>query len=375
MASFVRDSGNSLTPTQHSNLLFKEHVKSLVVDKGMMGKPGSGRPIIMDTTLKANKGDTVKHTFVPYVKAVPLRGQNVTILGNENTFSEFGLDVTVNEVNIPFRKKGKMTDQRVIYNTRQILSEQISRNFAQYNETQIFKVLSGMGFEDDDMTSFTAAGATTDVMTGGNRLVSCAGSNGSSGAQARTLSDNTSRIGNMATTDKLNLRAIEDARLIARTADSSSNDTASTATNTYKMTPIRMNDGEEVYCLYVSLAAARDLRNSDEFLAHTFSLADRGWENSPLAKGALGVWSNVIIKESEHIIEFGTVGTERYARNLFLGADALLMAWAQTMDYTEELIDHERELSVNGSEIRGEKKVTYNGCDMGVLQLISASNI
>jgi hypothetical protein len=172
----------------------------------------------------------------------------------------------------------------------------------------------------------------------------------------------------------LNLRAIEDARLVARSADSSSNDTASSATNTYKMQPIRMEDGQEVFLLLVSLAAARDLRNSDEFLSHVLSLADRGLENSPLAKGALGVWDNVIIKPSEHIIEFGAAAN-KFSRNLLLGADAVFCGWAQTLDYTEQTDDYDRILGVNGTEIRGEKKIKFNGVDMGVLQLISASNV
>lgn len=374
MAHFVRDTGDDLNPIHWSNEIFYEHIKSLVVDKGMMGKMGSGRPIVMDRTLEANAGDTKRFTFIPYVSGTRIRGQDTMVTGNENSYNEFSLDVTVDEINIPFARKGKMTEQRTLYDTRKILSKMISTNFAQYNEETIFKVLSGVSFDDDDSATYLGAADATDRVNGDNRCIRANGANDSTEVD-EDGSDTAALLSAMTTADKLSPTLIDDAVIMARTANSSSNDTSGSDSNTYKLKPLRITEGnDEVFMLYVSLKAARDLRRNDDWLAHAYSLAERGFEKSPLAKGALGVWNNVIIKSAEHVLECGTAGTEVIARNLLVGADAMLCAWAQTLDYTEELEDHGRRLSVNGQEIRGETKVTFNGVDYGVAQVITASN-
>ena len=373
MAHFVRDAGSDLTPTQHSNNLFFEHLKLMTLGKGMAGKQGSGKPIIMDFTLKANAGDTVRHTFIPYVHADPIRGQEKMILGNENSYDEYKLDVTVDVMNFAFARRGVMTEQRTLYNTRQILSKMIAQNFEQYNEDVIFKVLSGVNFNDDDSGTYLDVTDETDRVSGGNRIIRAAGSNSSTEMTSAT-SENVALNAAMAGTDTLSPQLIEDAAVMARTGNSALNGATDAVTNTYKLTPIKVGpNNEEVFIMYCSLKAARDLKRQDDWLAHSYALSERGFETSPIAKGALGVWDNVIIKPTERILEFGPDGTQ-YARNLLLGADAAFCGWAQTLDYTEEMEDHDTRLSVNGREIRGEKKVTFNGCDLGVAQIITASN-
>jgi len=372
MAHFVRDTGDGLNPIQWSNKIFYEHIKLLTLDKGVAGPMGSGRPVVMDFSLRGKAGDTIRHTFIPYVEATPIRGQDTMVLGNENSYNEFSLDVTIDEVNIPFARRGKMTEQRTLYDTRKILSKMISTNFSQYNEKQIFKVLSGIDFNDDDSATYLGAADAVDRVQGDNRCIRATGTSDST--EVTEANSNTAQLlSDMAVTDKLSPKLIDDAVIMVRTADSSGNDTAGSATNTYKLKPLRIEGSEEVFVLYVSLKAARDLRYNDDWLAHAYSLAERGFENSPLAKGALGVWNNVIIKPAEHVLECGSAG-DQIARNLLVGADACFSAWAQTLDYTEELEDHERRLSVNGSEIRGEKKIAFNGVDCGVAQVITASN-
>jgi hypothetical protein len=375
MAEFVRQAGDSLTPTQHSNKLFFEHLKLLTLKKELMGTQGSGRPIIMDNTLRGKAGERVRHTYIPFVHADPIVGQDKSVAGNENSFFEFGLDLEIDEFNFAFKKRGKMTDQRTLYNTRQILSKQVSQNFEQFNEDQIFKVASGIGYKDFDRSEYLSATNATARVNGNNRCYIAQGST-SSAVAAQSASDNASLIGTLAVTDLLSPELIEDTAVGVRTGDSLSNDNTGSApaTNDYKLTPLRVGpDNEEVFLLYVSLKAARDLKRNQAWLDHAYSLSERGFETSPIARGALGVWDNVIVKSSERVLEFGA-GSEKYARNLLMGADAVFSGWAQTLDYTEEMEDYNRRLGVNGCEIRGETKVAFNGVDLGVAQVISASN-
>ena len=45
------------------------------------------------------------------------------------------------------------------------------------------------------------------------------------------------------------------------------------------------------------------------------------------------------------------------------------MAYGQTLDYTEELLDHQRVISDAADEIRGIKKITFDGVDLNVAQV------
>jgi len=372
MAFLIREADSALTPVQHSNKIFTEHLKLMSLFNAS-GQQGSGMPIVMDFELKGKAGETVVHHFIPHAYASPLRGQKKTIIGNENSTEEFKLEVKVNEVNFPFRKKGKMTDQRLIYSARAEMSRQITNHFAQYNEDQLFKVMSGIDFEDDDQTAWEAATDTNDRVSGASRCIRADGANGATEVTSAN-SDNVALVAAMSSTDTMSPYLIESAAVMVRTADATSNDSASSVTNTYKMHPIRIGkNNEEFFILYVSLEVAKTLRFNADWLAHVYALDERGLEDSAIASGALGVWGNVIVKPSERIIRISDGSGGFYYRNLLLGADAVFSGWVQTLDYTEELWDHERELSSNGSEIRGEKKITFNGVDCGVAQVITAA--
>jgi N4-gp56 family major capsid protein len=372
MASFVRGASSNLTPIEHSRNIFKEHLKLFSL-KGMTGKKGSGQAITMDTTLKGKAGETVRYHFIPHAHTNPLRGQDVTILGNESSIEEFSLDLTIDEVIYAFRKRGVMTDQRTIFDVRKELSNQIARHFAQYNEDTCFKVLSGISYNDDDKTQWELSTDTNDRVSGGDRCIRASGAN-SYAAVTSANSDNTALVAALATTDKMSPTLLEQSSVMVRTADPSSNDSASAVTNTYKMQPMRIGaNNEEVFCAFLSLECSRDLRFNADWQNHAFSLADRGFDKTPIATGALGVWNNIIVKPSERVIKFNDGSGNNYARNLLVGADAMLCGWAQTLDYSEELIDHDRELSSAGQEIRGEIKVAFNGVDLGVAQIVAAS--
>jgi len=386
MAHYARQAGDARTPIDHSRQLFKEQLKLFSL-KGMSGKQGSGAPIIMDTTLKHSAGETRRHEFIPHAYAKPLRGQNVGILGNESAIESFYMDVTVNEVNFPFRKEGLMTDQRTIFNTRKEMSSQIRDHFAQYTEDQPFKVWSGVGFEDDDQDAWESATDTNDRVAGAKRIIR---STGAAGYEVITPTSSTTYSGNfdllagngctagaLAQTDILSCELIERAAIMARTADARNNDSSDTITNTYKMRPVKIKQGDqnlnqEFFYLFVSLEAAADLRFSATWVDHAESLADRGLKQTPQTLGAVGIWNNVMIIPTERVLRFNDGSGNWFSRNLLVGADSLFCGWAQTTNYTEELIDHDKGLSVNGCEIRGEKKVNFNGVDMGVAQVITA---
>lgn len=366
MAEFVRATGSDLTPIEHELSLFHEQLKGMNL-KGMLGKKGSGAAIITDTTLTANAGDTVRYHYVPhaFTGKDPIRGQDATILGNEETINESSFDVLVDEVNFALRKKGKMTDQRTVYSIGEEQERQIVTAFTQYSEDQVFKMWSGGALAETNASMISATG-TADRVNGDGRCIQASGPNGSSEI-TEANSDNTAIVASVGVADTLSPRLIEDAVIMARTSGE------------FKMYPVRVGpNNEEYFCLFVSLKAARDLRSHPEWQNHALSAMERGLGGDMIAQGSLGIWDNVIVKASERVIEV-TSGSNAVARNLLVGRDSLILGWAQTMDFTEEIIDHKRVLSSNGSEIRGEAKVTGAATDggaatdMGIAQVLTIS--
>lgn len=367
MAQFVRDTGDDLTPIQHEMKLFHEHLKLFSL-KGAMGKKGSGSMIIVDTTLKAQPGDTKRYHFVPHAFANDeedaILGQDTEILGNEKNLEEFFFDLVIDEVNYALRKKGKMTDQRTVFNIAQEHERQIVSAFGQHNENVIFRALTGIALTELK-ADFTAATDTTDRVNGAGRIIRADGPNGSKeilatdSANVDIVTGGTEAV---AVGDKLSPKLIEDAVIMA------------IESGKFKMVPLRVGpNNEEFFMLYVSLRAGRDLRQNPDWVNHALSAMEAGIAGDMIAQGALGVWDNVIVKSSERIVAV-TDGTDKVARNLLVGRDAAVLGWAQTMNFSEELIDHKRILSSNGSEIRGEAKTQFDGVDYAVAQLITASN-
>ena len=136
------------------------------------------------------------------------------------------------------------------------------------------------------------------------------------------------------------------------------------------MKPVRLSDGREYYILMLHPTAAEQLRSDERWEKRVLASyqGNRSLENDPIATGAMGIWEKIIIKEADYIPSIGN-GTVNIARNLLLGADAAVMAWAQTLNYVEKKFDYDREMGVAADEIRGVKKLDFDGVDLNIAQV------
>lgn len=363
MAHFIRGTGSDLTPIQHSASIFKNYLTQMTL-KGLFGKKGSGSPIILDDTLKGDDGDTIRYHFIPQNDTDGIDGQNATILGNEDDLDEFYFSLTVEQVAKAFRKKGKMTDQRIIWNFRNVAKMQLQNWFAQRSERWLIEALTGVR---SGMTYTWAA--TTDLVNGAYRCIRAEGANGSAAVTAAN-SDNTAVNSAMDSADKLSMRLIVDAATMAATEGE------------YKVQPVKVGpNGEEYFILLVHPKCARDLMFSADWQNYALSCTDVFGKDMPsIASGALGIIDNVIVRRNERILTHAD-SSDYIAHNLLLGANACVLGWVQKTDYTEELIDHKRILSCAADEIRGQTKVLYTAAsdgttniDAGVVQVLAAAN-
>lgn len=378
MGYFIRGTGNGLTPKEHERDIFKQYIMGTAFS-GFMGKKGSGKSIIMDGKAFSGmgKGDVRAYHFVPQYMGTGIRGQNKSIEGNEKTISEFMTEIRVDQVIQAFRKKGKLTDMRTIIDLRSEFKDQLSNWFKIWTEFDIIDALTGYmtdgasyldGFsrdEDNGMVVIDAAGAamTNPLVKGEGRCFrpDYDGSRFKVMNVSEADSCNESLLTDMTGDDIMNTQLLDELQALAKTAGK------------YPMKPVRLQDGREYYILVLHPTAARQLRQDDRWEKRVLSsYQGRGaLESDPIATGAMGIWEKIIVKEADYIPTLGN-GDVKIARNLLLGADAAVMAWAQTLNYVEKKFDYDTEMGVMADEIRGIKKLDFDGVDLNIAQVVTA---
>ena len=368
MAKFIRATGDELTPLEHEKSIFRNYLMRNELH-GMTGKPGSGKVFIVDNKFSAGNGDSKRYHFIPQNDTDGMIGQDVTVTGNEESLDEYYMDVSVNEVNKAFSKKGKLTDLRTVFNIRKEFKTQLTNWYSKWNEVWNFDaatgyISNGMTYVDT-VANLELPTCTHKLVNGTGRLIMAKGADSYDANLTDTDSTNAGLIAEgLGVDDVMNTYLLDQLEILAKQGNSS-----------YRIEPVRVGEtGQEYFVLYLDLRAYRDLKQETRFEKYMLSLVEAGISKDPFATGAVGVWNNIILKKSERIRRFQDVSGNYYARNLLMGANAALLAWAQTLQYTEQEVDYEREMGVNASEIRGMTKFKFNGVDLGVAQVITAAN-
>lgn len=373
MGYFIRGTGDGRTPKDHEKEIFKQYIKNTNFS-AYMGKRGSGKSIIMDDKAFAGMGigDTRAYHFVPQYMGTGIRGQNASIEGNEKSIQEFMTEIRVDQIAQAFRKKGKLTDRRTIINLRAEFKDQLANWFKLWTEFDIIDALTGYmhdgasyikGFTRDDITGeiILAGEAMTTPLVKGKGRCFRPDATGTGFKNIIVPEENTSNdalLKDMAVGDIMNTKLLDSLQNLAKTAGK------------YPIKPVRLKDGREYYVLVLHPAAAEQLRCDERWEKRVLAnyQSCRSLENDPIATGAMGVWEKIIVKEADYIPAVSN-GTVSIARNLLMGADAAVMAYAQTIDYKEKTFDYDREMGVAADEIRGIKKLDFDGIDLNIAQV------
>ena len=137
-----------------------------------------------------------------------------------------------------------------------------------------------------------------------------------------------------------------------------------------KMRPIRQG-GKDYYVLLVHPESARELKNDSTWQNAQQYAMPRGGDN-PLFSGALGMWDGVVVHEHDGIQKM-TVNSQNANRNLFMGAQAGLVAFGGDHSWHEETVDRGNKLSVSASIIYEMSKAKFNSKDFGVIENVAAA--
>jgi N4-gp56 family major capsid protein len=145
-----------------------------------------------------------------------------------------------------------------------------------------------------------------------------------------------------------------------------------------------MVDGEEHFVLVMSPWDEYNLRTgtaAGTWLDIAKAAATQEGRKSPIFKGGLGLYNNVVLHSHKAVIRFNTWGpggTTTGSRSLFLGEQAAVCAFGSPgtgvrFDWHEETRDNGNQVVISTNAIFGVKKCTFNSLDYGAIAVDSAA--
>lgn len=379
---------NSLTQRKWPQTVFLFMLENMMVSKFIGEKGGEDNIIVMDKNLTKGPGDQVIFEL-----DLPLSSAGGTddsdIETNEESMSFFNFPVTIHERNHAVRSAGVMTDKRAAIDIRVKGAFAIGRWSAEQLEKDLIWSLSGLGNQNTFAGEGTSAILTINEKAPSSNRVFFGGQ---TIAGVVTEESTASAIGDAGTTDPENFlfgtKVIDIVRTRAQLASP-------------KFRPIRVGN-KWYYVMFIHPLQRKSLKeetgatgwsqiqqnanvrgiNNPLFTRggaqNTVGLAGQGMER--MFDGAIGVWDDVILFESERIetrvagevfdngdtIDAAIVdGTYRTARALLCGAQAGTLAWGRIWRRLERKFDYFRKPGTGTDALYGVSKTQFRNPGAG----------
>jgi N4-gp56 family major capsid protein len=312
-------------------------------------------PIQVLTDLESDAGDTITFDLFAQLRNKPVYG-DTRIKGTEEALKKFTDSVSVDQVRGGVSAGGRMTRKRVLHDLRLVARKLQSDWWARWNDesTQCYNAGArgvDTGYiEDTDWTGFA-----------GNAFMAPDATHQAYGGSAVSP-------GTITTSDGFDLAIIDKVVAMAKTIGGDSSQTP-------RMRPIRIN-GEDhfIYLMHEfdGYQLRRDTATGSWVDIQKAAAAAEGF-NTPLFKGGLGMYNNVILHTHRNVTRFNNYGASSNlpaSRNILMGMQAMVKAYGSPgsglrFDWHEEEDDRGNELVINTSAIVGIKATQFNGLRYG----------
>lgn len=328
--------------------------------------PQTQLPIQRVTDLEKGAGDTVTYDLSLQLRGAPtVNGE--TLEGNEEDLRFATDELKIDQMRKAVSAGDKMTQKRTLHDLRAIAKARLTEWWTRIYDEIIFVYLSGArGINNDYILAPSWAGFA------GNAIVPPDNLHHVYGGSAVSFATLTSAdVMSLAVIDKLTVRADMMGGGIQGVP---------------KIMECKI-DGGSYYVLLMSPHQAYSLRtntNAGSWLDIQKAAAASTGQNSPIFKGGLGMYNDVILKKHKSVIRFNNAGAGNNvdaARALFLGRQAGVIAFGSTgggmsFDWIEKGMDYDDVFNVASASIFGVKKAGYvlNGqnVDFGVIAVDTA---
>jgi N4-gp56 family major capsid protein len=349
MAMTAFTTASNSTVKKWSNTLAVEAMVNSYFSR-FMGSSANNVLVIQKDLNKA-AGDRIRVSLRMKMNDYGIEGDNIIEgTSGEESLTFYTQDITIDQLRKGTKSKGKMSEQRVLYNMRVQGRDALATWWGETMDAMCFVYLSGARGIDSTLTlPLTWSGFA------GNALATPDSAHVVYGGNATGLSD-------MDSADKMSVALFEVLKSRAETTDP-------------MIQPIMYNGAKKYVCVLHPWQAF-DLRTSlstkDWLVVHT--QVDK--TTSDIYTGALGEWAGIVLHSHRNIVRFdsttGCAAGVTAARALFLGAQAGIMAWGQNggpgrWTWHEELDDRGNALAITSGSIFGVTKSRFNSLDFGVM--------
>jgi N4-gp56 family major capsid protein len=358
---------------KYSAFMAVDVAKKSYWSKKFMGKgEEASMPIQQLTDLETDSGEYISFDLSMQLKMTPVEGDDV--LENKEEDLKFYTDgLYIDQMRGGVNAGGRMTRKRTIHSLRKTARRRSSDWWQRAFDELIFMYASGARGVNADFiypTSYTgfANNAFSSPDTEHLQVPN-------SHAKATLV------VGDIMTLKEID-KAVANAAMMG---GGSGGGSAGTDGNlqTPKIQPIMINGERHFVCL-MNPWQVYDVRTSattGQWMDLQKAAAGAEGRKSPIFKGTLGMYNNVVMHEHESIIRFSDYGSGSdilAARALFLGEQALVLAFGTAgtglrFSWHEESRDNGNQAVITTSSIFAVKKVTFNAKDFGMYAMDTAA--
>jgi N4-gp56 family major capsid protein len=347
---------------RYSGYLAVDVARTSYFSRKFMGEgETSSMPIQRLTHLENDAGEQITYDLSMQLKMQPIEGDSV-LEGKEEDLKFYTDAVYIDQMRGGVNTGGRMTRKRTLHDLRAVSRKRQKEWWARVFDELFFMYLSGArGINAEFVFPVTYTGFANNPFTApdSDHLIVAAGK-----AKATLTAD-----------DKMTLSEIDKAVAYATMMGGGTQEIP-------KIQPIMIN-GEKHYVCVMNPWQVYDVRtstSSGHWLDIQKAAAGAEGRNSPIFKGGLGMYNNVVLHEHENVIRFSDYGSGSVeaARALFLGVQACVVAFGSPgsglrFDWNEETRDNGNQVVITTSTICGIKKTTFNGKDFGIMAIDTAA--
>lgn len=326
----------------------------------------SSAPIQRLTDLESDAGDQISFDLSMQLKGGSVEGDDV-LEGNEEALKFYTDNVYIDQARKGVNTGGRMSRKRTLHDLRKVARARLSEWWQRFFDEQFFMYLSGArGTNPAFLFPLGYAGRANNALAAPD-------------AEHIVYAGAATSKATVANTDKMSLAVVD--KLVAKAKTMGGGSVESP-----RIQPINV-DGEKHYVLCLSPYQEYDIRtnaSTAQWLDIQKALTTAVGKASPIFKGGLGMYNNVVLHCHDAIITFSDYGAGANlpaARALFLGVQAAVVAFGTPggggnssiarFSWFEDEDDRGNQVVVDTSTIVGIKKTRFNSKDFGVIAVDS----
>ena len=332
-------------------------------------------PVQILTDLESDAGEQITYDLLAELRMAPVEGEDM-LEGNEEGQRFYTDSIYIDQARAGVNTGGRMTRKRTLHNLREKARRQQSGWWARLMDELLFIYASGSrGVNPNFLLPLGYTGRANNSLVSPDANHTLYGATLSSGAETGVATS----FDTIDANDKFSLKIVDRAKTRADVQGGG-------PTGIPVLQPCKI-DGNEHFACVMHTWQEDDMRaatDTGQWLDIQKAAASAEGRNSPLFKGGLGMYRNVVLHSHRNVIRFSTAGSGgnvAAARALFLGSQAMVMAFGSPgtnlrFDWHEETRDNGDKVVITTSAIFGIKKVTFTtdigAQDFGLFSLDTA---